>query len=161
MMNPTDTTWFLFEALRLCDIRTQKARSGVHVQYSCLTAAARTVSTRAVDAHTVLARKQGVYMSVIDRSKLRQGVVALAIMLASVLLVAPAAQARVGIGLNLGFPPIVAPPPVVVAPPVMAAPPVVVGPPAYYAPPPAYYYAPAPSYGFFWYDRFGHRHWHR
>jgi len=26
---------------------------------------------------------------------------------------------------------------------------------------PAYYYAPPPSFGFFWYDRFGHRHWRR
>ena len=112
-------------------------------------------------------------MSLINRWKLKQGLVALPIVAASVLLAAPAAQARVGIGLNLGFPPVIVPPPVVVAPPVavappvvaappaVAAPPVVVGPPVYYAMPPAYYYAPPPSFGFFWYDRFGHRHWRR
>lgn len=100
-------------------------------------------------------------MSLISRWKSKQGLVALPIVVASILLAAPAAQARVGIGVNLGFPPVVVPPPVVVAPPVVAAPPVVVGPPAYYAAPPAYYYAPPPSFGFFWYDRFGHRHWRR
>jgi hypothetical protein len=35
----------------------------------------------------------------------------------------------------------------------------VVGPPQYYALPPGYYYAPPPAYGYFWYDRFGRRHW--
>ena len=82
------------------------------------------------------------------------GLIALAISTASILLAAPAAQAHVGIGINLGFPP-------VVVPPVVVAPPVVVGPPTYYAPPPPYYYAPGPRYGAFWYDRGGHRHWRR
>jgi hypothetical protein len=93
-------------------------------------------------------------MSLINRWKLKHGMIALPIMAASILLAAPAAQAHVGIGLNLGIP-LVVPPPVVAAPP----PPVVVGPPAYYAPRP-YAYAPAPGYGFYWYDHFGHRHWH-
>jgi len=100
-------------------------------------------------------------MSRIDRWKLKQGLVALAIIGASALLIALAAQARVGVGINLGFRPIVVPPPVVIAPPVVLAPPVVVGPPAHYALPPGYYYAPGPSYGVFWYDRFGRRHWRR
>jgi hypothetical protein len=99
-------------------------------------------------------------MSFTDRWKPKLGLLAPAIMTASILLAAPAAQARVGVGINLGFPPIVVPP-IVVAPPVVAAPPVVVGPPAYYAPPPGYYYGPAPRYGVFWHDRFGHRHWRR
>ena len=111
-------------------------------------------------------------MSLIGRSKLKQGLIALAIMTPGILLAAPAAQARVGIGINLGFPPVIVPP-VVVAPPVVAAPPVVVappaasGPPAYYALPPGYcyapgyYYPPAPGYGVFWFDRSGHRYWRR
>jgi hypothetical protein len=79
-------------------------------------------------------------------------------MAAGLLLMAPAAEARVGIGLNLAVPP-----PVVVAPPVIAAPPPYYAPPLgyYYAPGAGYYYAPPPSYGFFWYDHFGHRHWRR
>jgi len=87
---------------------------------------------------------------------------ALPLLLAGILLTAPA-EARVGIGLSV---PLIVPPPVVVAPPVAAAPPVVVpappmvvGPPQYYALPPGYYYAPPPAYGYFWYDRFGRRHW--
>ena len=92
-------------------------------------------------------------MSWFNGSSVKQGLLGLAIMSAGILLVAPAADARVGIGLNLAIPPVVAPPPVVVAPPPYYAPP-----PAYYYPPP-YYYAPAPGYGFFSYDRFGHRHW--
>jgi hypothetical protein len=95
-------------------------------------------------------------MWLIKRWNLKRGMIALPIMAASILLAAPAAQAHVGIGLNLGIP-LVVPPPVVAAPP----PPVVVGPPAYQAAPPGYAYAPAPGYGFFWYDHFGHRHWHR
>ena len=110
-------------------------------------------------------------MSRVDTSKLKTGVFALALAGTTILLAAPAAEARVGIGFNLAVPPpIAAPPPVIVAPPAVAAPPVgypplVVPPPLavapmpYYAPP--YYFAPAPSFGFFWSDRFGHRHWHR
>jgi hypothetical protein len=110
-------------------------------------------------------------MSPINRRKFKHGMIALPIIAASILLAAPAAQTRGGFGFSLGIP-LVVPPPVVAAPP----PPVVLGPPAYYAPPPPYYYppppayyalppghyyAPAPGYGFFWYDHFGHRHWHR
>ena len=85
--------------------------------------------------------------------------VALPLLLAGIVLAAPAAEARVGIGLSI---PLVVPPPVVVAPPVVAAPPaVVLAPPPYYALPPGYYYAPPPAYGYFWYDRFGRRHWAR
>lgn len=65
-------------------------------------------------------------------------------LLAGIVLAAPAAEARVGLGITV---PLVVPPPVVVAPP------------PYYALPPGYYYAPPPAYGYFWYDRFGHRHW--
>ena len=97
-------------------------------------------------------------MSLTDRWKPKLGSLALAIMTANVLFPGPAAQAHVGIGINLGLPLVVAPP-VVVAPPAVVAPPVVVGPPAYYAPPPGYYYGPGPQYGVFWHDRFGHRHW--
>jgi hypothetical protein len=89
--------------------------------------------------------------------------VALPLLLAGIVLAAPAAEARVGIGLSV---PLIVPPPVMVAPPVLVAPPavvpappVVVGPPPYYALPPGYYYAPPPAYGYFWYDRFGRRHW--
>ena len=77
-------------------------------------------------------------------------------LLAGVVLAAPPAEARVGFGLTV---PLVVPPPVVVAPPVYVAPPAVVAPAPYYALPPGYYYAPAPGYGYFWYDRFGRRHW--
>lgn len=78
-------------------------------------------------------------------------------LLAGLVLAAPAAEARVGFGITV---PLVVPPPVMVAPPVYAAPPpVVVAPAPYYALPPGYYYAPPPSYGYFWYDRFGRRHW--
>ena len=91
----------------------------------------------------------------------RRAVVALPL-LAGIVLAAPVAEARVGFGITV---PLVVPPPVMVAPPVVAAPPpVVVVPPAvagppYYALPPGYYYAPPPGYGYFWYDRFGRRHW--
>ena len=111
------------------------------------TKAARTISTWRIGVRILRERKEFA-MSLINRWKLKHGVVALPIVAASILLAAPAAQAHVGIGLNFGFPPIV------------VSPPVVAGPPAYYAPPPGYYYAPPPSYGFFWYDHFGHRHWH-
>lgn len=87
--------------------------------------------------------------------------VALPLLLAGIVLAAPAAEARVGIGLSL---PLIVPPPVVVAPPVYAVPPTIVPvgpPPPYYALPPGYYYAPPPAYGYFWYDRFGRRHWAR
>ena len=78
-------------------------------------------------------------------------------LLAGVGLAAPAAEARVGFGVTV---PLIVPPPVVVAPPVYAAPPpVAVVPAPYYALPPGYYYAPPPAYGYFWYDRFGRRHW--
>jgi hypothetical protein len=83
-------------------------------------------------------------------------------LLAGLVLAAPAAEARVGFGITV---PLVAPPPVMVAPPVYAAPPPVVvapgvvAPAPYYALPPGYYYAPPPGYGYFWYDRFGRRHW--
>ena len=78
-------------------------------------------------------------------------------LLAGIVLAAPAAEARVGFGFSV---PLVVPPPVMVAPPMVAAPPpVVVAPPPYYALPPGYYYAPPPGYGYFWYDRFGRRHW--
>ena len=78
-------------------------------------------------------------------------------LLAGLVLAAPAAEARVGFGITV---PLVVPPPVMVVPPVYAAPPpVVVAPAPYYALPPGYYYAPPPSYGYFWYDRFGRRHW--
>ena len=97
-------------------------------------------------------------MSRTVRWKSKSALIALPLLIAGVALVAPAAEARVGIGLSV--PLIVPPPPVVVAPPVIAAPPpVVVGPPPYYALPPGYYYAPPPAYGYFWYDRFGRRHW--
>ena len=99
-------------------------------------------------------------MSRINRSKFL-ALAALPLIVGGSVLAASPAQARVGVGISLGFPP-----PVVVAPPVVPAPPaVVVRPPAYYvAPPgyyPGYYYAPAPGYGYFWYDRFGRRHWAR
>jgi hypothetical protein len=90
-------------------------------------------------------------MSLIERWNLKRVLIALALVTATVLLAAPTADARVGFGITLGFPPIVAPPPVVVAPPVA------VGPPPYYALPPGYYYAP--GYGYYWYDRWGRRHW--
>ena len=84
-------------------------------------------------------------------------------LLTGIVLAAPAAEARVGFGITV---PLVVPPPVMVAPPVVVAPPpVAVAPPPYYAPapyyalPPGYYYAPPPGYGYFWYDRFGRRHW--
>src|SRR6185436_20644230 len=83
-------------------------------------------------------------------------------LLAGIVLVAPAAEARAGFGITV---PLVVPPPVMVAPPVVAAPPPYYVPPPYYAPapyyalPPGYYYAPPPGYGYFWYDRFGRRHW--
>jgi hypothetical protein len=56
---------------------------------------------------------------------------------AAALLLPAAAQARVYVGVGLGFPPIYAPPPVYYAPP-----------PVYYGPPlpPAVAYAPGPSY---------------
>jgi hypothetical protein len=85
-------------------------------------------------------------------------------LLAGLVLAAPAAEARVGFGITV---PLVVPPPIMVAPPVYAAPPPVYAAPPpvyaepapYYALPPGYYYAPPPGYGYFWYDRFGHRHW--
>ena len=80
---------------------------------------------------------------------------ALPLLLAGIVLAAPEAEARVGFGLSL---PLVVPPPVVVAPPVVAAPPPYYAPAPYYALPPGYYYVP-PAYGYFWYDRFGRRHW--
>lgn len=97
-------------------------------------------------------------MSLIRRSKAKLGLFAPAIMTVSILLAAPAAQAGVGIGINLGVPPVVEPP-VVVGPRVIAPPPVVVGPPAYYASRPRYFHGPGPRGRVFWYDRFGHRHW--
>ena len=104
-------------------------------------------------------------MSRTIRWKSKHTLVALPLLLAGIVLAAPAAEARVGIGLSI---PLVVPPPVVVAPPVVAAPPAVVAaPPPYYAPspyyalPPGHYYAPPPAYGYFWYDRFGRRHWAR
>lgn len=59
---------------------------------------------------------------------------------AAAVLLPAAAQARVFIGLGLGFPPVYAPPPVYYAPPPVYYPP----PPVAYAPPPAY--APPSSY---------------
>ena len=103
-------------------------------------------------------------MSRINRWKSKHALVALPL-LAGIVLAAPAAEARVGIGLSVPLivpPPVMVAPPVVVAPPaVVPAPPVVVGPPPYYALPPGYYYAPPPAYGYVWYDRFGRRHWAR
>jgi hypothetical protein len=90
-----------------------------------------------------------------SRTSWKSALVALPL-LAGIVLAAPPAEARVGLGITV---PLVVPPPVVVAPPVVAAPPVVVGPPPYYVLPPGYYYAPPPSYGYLWYDRFGRRHW--
>jgi|SRR5688572_21663457 hypothetical protein len=97
------------------------------------------------------------------RWKSKHALVALPLLLAGIVLAAPAAEARVGIGLSVPLivpPPAMVAPPVVVAPPaVVPAPPVVLGPPPYYALPPGYYYAPPPAYGYVWYDRFGRRHW--
>lgn len=73
-------------------------------------------------------------------------------LLAGIVMAAPAAEARVGFGLTV---PLIVAPPVVVAPP----PAVVAPPPPYYVLPPGYDYAPPP--GYFWYDRFGRRHWAR
>jgi hypothetical protein len=88
----------------------------------------------------------------------KHALVAFPLLLAGIVLAAPAAEARVRIGLSV---PLIVPPPVVVAPPVYAVPPTIVpaGPPPYYAVPPGYYYAPPPAYGYVWYDRFGRRHW--
>jgi hypothetical protein len=75
-------------------------------------------------------------------------------LLVGIVLAAPAADVRVGVGITV---PLVVPPPVVAAPP-----PVVVAPAPYYAVPPGYYYASpyyAPPPAYFWYDRFGRRHW--
>jgi hypothetical protein len=100
---------------------------------------------RAASAELIRARKE-LTMSPVVRSKRTKRSLAMALVPASLLLAVPAAQAHVGVGLSLGVPLVVAPPLVVVAPP-----------PYSYAPPPVYYYAP--GYGYFWYDRFGHRHW--
>lgn len=75
---------------------------------------------------------------------------ALGALIGGAALSAPPAQARVDIGIGLGYPAYVAPPPVVAPAP------------AYY--PPAYYAAPvyaAPAPGYWWYDQWGHRHWRR
>jgi hypothetical protein len=83
-------------------------------------------------------------MSLINRWNLKRGMIALPIMAASILLAAPAAQAHVGVGLNLGVP--------LVAPPVVAAPP-------YYAPYGYGYAYPAyGSLGFGW-GAWGHGGW--
>ena len=98
-------------------------------------------------------------MSRTIRWKSKHTLVALPLLLAGIVLAAPAAEARVGIGLSV---PLFVAPPVVVAPPaVVAAPPPYYAPAPYYALPPGYYYAPPPAYGYFWYDRFGRRHWAR
>jgi hypothetical protein len=94
-----------------------------------------------------------VAMSRTIRWKSKHTLVALPLLLAGIVLAAPAAEARVGIGLSV---------PLFVAPPaVVAAPPPYYAPAPYYALPPGYYYAPPPAYGYFWYDRFGRRHWAR
>lgn len=101
-------------------------------------------------------------MSLLVLWKLKRVLLAAALVTASFPLAATAAQARVGVGINLGFPPIIVPAPVVVAPPpppAVAVPPVVIGPPPYYVLPPGYYYAP--GYGYYWYDHWGRRHWAR
>ena len=103
-------------------------------------------------------------MSRTVRWKSKHALVAMTLLFAGIVLAAPAAEARVGIGLSF---PLIVPPPVMVAPPVVVAPPAVVPAPPYYAPapyyalPPGYYYAPPPVYGYFRYDRFGRRHWAR
>jgi hypothetical protein len=87
---------------------------------------------------------------------------ALPLLLAGIVLAAPAAEARIGIGLSVPLivpPPAMAAPPVVVAPPAAVPAPVVVGPPPCYALPHGYYYALPPAYGYVWYDRFGRRRW--
>jgi hypothetical protein len=79
---------------------------------------------------------------------MKRNFVALALLAGGFAVLAPAAQARVSVAIGLGYPAYIAPPPVVVAPP------------AYYtaAPyPPPVVVAP----GYWWYDRWGHRHWRR
>ncbi len=95
-------------------------------------------------------------MSLTIAPKLKRRMLALALVPAGILLAMPAAQASVAF--RFGFP-LIVPPPVVVAPPAFVAPPpaVAVPTPYYYARPPVYYYTP--GYGYFWYDRFGRRHW--
>jgi hypothetical protein len=104
-----------------------------------------------------------IIVSLGTRPRSKRRMLALALVPVGVLLAMPAAEAHVGFSLGLGFPPVVVPPPVVAAPPYYPPPPPVAAPPYYYAP--TYYYAPppyyAPGFGFFWYDHFGHRHWHR
>jgi hypothetical protein len=87
--------------------------------------------------------------------------VALAALGALVALGASTASARVNVAIGLGFPGIVAPAPYYspyYAPPVVA-----VAPPSYYYPPSGYYAAPVATYapGYWWVDRWGHRHWRR
>jgi hypothetical protein len=102
-----------------------------------------------------------VMMTLIGRWKPGLGWLAAAVVAATLMLGAPPSQAaRVGIGINLGFPAVVAPP-VVVAPPIIGPPPVVIGSPGYYAAPHRYYYAHGPRHGFYAYDRHGHRYWQR
>jgi hypothetical protein len=100
-------------------------------------------------------------MTLIGRWKPGLGWLAAAVVAATLMLGAPPSQAaHVGIGINLGFPAVVAPP-VVVAPPIIGPPPVVIGSPGYYAAPHRYYYAHGPRHGFYAYDRHGHRYWQR
>lgn len=76
----------------------------------------------------------------VSRTRLRNAL--LLGLCAAAMLLPAAAQARVFVGIGLGFPPVYAPPPVYYAPPpVYYAPP----PPVGYAPPPESY-APAPAY---------------
>jgi len=103
-------------------------------------------------------------MVLYPRSSSRPGLALLALMAAPVAFHAAPAVARVDVGIDVGIPAIVAPPVVVAPPPVYAAPPaVVVAPPSVVVAPPGVY-ATAPvavSGGYWWYDRFGHRHWRR
>jgi len=94
------------------------------------------------------------------KSKRSLGLAAVVLAGIGVALAAPSAEAGVRVAVGIGVP-VYAAPPVVVAPaPIYAAPPVVYAP-GYYAPG---YYGPgvAVGVGGYWgYDRFGHRYWHR
>jgi hypothetical protein len=81
----------------------------------------------------------------------------LALMAVPIAFYAVPASARVDVGINFGFPAIIAPPVYVAPPPVVyAAPPV-------YAVQPQVVYPSGPyvAGGYWWHDRWGHRHWHR
>jgi hypothetical protein len=95
----------------------------------------------------------------ITRSKPALGLAMLALIAAPLVLGAPAAMARVDVGIDVGIPGLVVAPPVMVAPPPVAY----AAPPVYAAPPPVVV-APGPyvaANGYWWYDQWGHRHWRR